>query len=176
MNTVELLQNSFSNFFSQIVGRIPNLLAALLVFSVFLLAGLLVRRLLDGGRSARTRRRALVGRIVQTALFILGIAFGLSIAGLNVTGVLTGVGLVTVGLSFSFQDILVNYIAGLELLGQAPFELGDHIEVGNVQGIVRKIGTRSTILDGENGTRIAIPNRDLLTKPVKTLRRARRHV
>jgi small-conductance mechanosensitive channel len=168
MNFIELFRTSFHNFFNAAAARIPSILAALVVLLIFIILASLVRRIMDGDSSARTRVRQLYARLIQTGLIIVGLLLGFSIMGVNLTGLLTGLGLVTVGISFSLQDVLVNFVAGLQLLGQASFEIGETIEVAGEQGTVREIGARAVILEAENGTRISIPNRDLLVKTLKT--------
>jgi small-conductance mechanosensitive channel len=168
MNFIELFRTSFQNFFNATAARTPSILAALLVFLIFIILASLVRRIMDGNTLARTRLRQLYARLIQTGLIIVGLLLAFSIMGVNLTGLLTGLGLVTVGVSFSLQDVLVNFVAGLQLLGQASFEIGEMIEVAGEQGTVREIGARAVILEAENGTRISIPNRDLLVKILKT--------
>ena len=173
MTFIDLFRTSFQNFFNAVAERTPSIIAAIIVLLLFVIVANVVRHAMDGNASARTRVRQLYARLFQTGLIIVGFLLAFSIMGLNLTGLLTGLGLVTVGLSFSLQDVLVNFIAGLQLLGQAPFEIGENIEVGGERGTVREIGARAVILEAEDGTRISIPNRDLLVKTLKTTRSMR---
>lgn len=167
MSFLELLRQAFSEFLDKTVEKTPNFLAALVVFAIFWLVGVIVRQILQGQVDRRSRRRLLYARLVETALILIGMFIAFSILGANLTGLITGLGLVTVGLSFSLQDVIVNFIAGLELLSQAPFEIGDVINVGGYHGVVKEIGSRTTVLQADNGTRVYIPNRDMLGKPVQ---------
>lgn len=171
MNFVQRLQTAFQDFWERVVAAIPNFLTALTIIVIFLVAATLVRLIMTRILSIKTRRRQLYIRVVQTVIVFVGVFLALGILGVNMTGLLTGLGLVTLGLSFALQDVLINFIAGLEILGQAPFELGDLIEVGEQRGIVREIGARVIVLEGQNGAHISIPNRDLLIKSVRVIGR-----
>ena len=171
MNSVELLNQAFNDFVGAAITKVPNFLAALFILAVAFGARAIIHRTAHVVLTRKTRRRVLAARILETTLLVIGIIVALSLLGISPTGLLTGLGLATVGLSFALQDLIVNFVAGLELLGQAPFELGDEITVGDVKGKVRHIGSRTTVIESNLGESITVPNRDLLTKPVKVTRR-----
>jgi small conductance mechanosensitive channel len=75
-----------------------------------------------------------------------------------------GVGSVAIG--FAFQNILQNFLAGVLLLLQEPFRLGDCITITGFEGKVEDIQTRATIISTSDGHRIVIPNAVLFTNPV----------
>ncbi len=167
MSFLDLLGQAFSDFTIIVVEKTPNYLAAIVVFGLFWLIGIIIGHILQGPKEHRSRRRQLYARLAQTTFLLIGIFIAFGILGANLAGLITGLGLVTVGLSFSLQDVIVNFIAGLELLSQAPFEIGDVIDVDDYHGIVKEIGTRTTVLLADDGTRVFIPNRDMLGKPVR---------
>jgi small-conductance mechanosensitive channel len=75
-----------------------------------------------------------------------------------------GIGSVAIG--FAFQNILQNFLAGILLLLQEPFRLGDVISVTGLEGRVDDIQTRATIISTPDGHRAVIPNAVLFTNPV----------
>jgi small conductance mechanosensitive channel len=75
-----------------------------------------------------------------------------------------GVGSVAIG--FAFQNILQNFLAGILLLVQEPFQLGDWINVTGLEGRVDDIQTRATVIKTKEGNRVVIPNAVLFTSPV----------
>jgi small-conductance mechanosensitive channel len=75
-----------------------------------------------------------------------------------------GVGSVAIG--FTFQNILQNFLAGILLLLQEPFQIGDWISITGLDGKVEDIQARATVISTADGKRIVIPNAVLFTNPV----------
>jgi small conductance mechanosensitive channel len=72
----------------------------------------------------------------------------------------------TVAIGFAFQNILQNFLAGILLLLQEPFQLWDFISVIGIEGTVYDIQSRATIVSTKDGRRVVIPNAVLFTSPV----------
>jgi len=66
------------------------------------------------------------------------------------------------GATFALQGVLSNYAAGLALILTRPFVVGNTIRVQGVSGVVNEISLTATLLDGEDGERITIPNKDVV--------------
>jgi small-conductance mechanosensitive channel len=71
-----------------------------------------------------------------------------------------------VGLGFGLQDVVNNFVSGLILLFERPIQVGDTIQVGNLQGRVRRIGIRASVVRTQQGAEIIVPNAQLITKEV----------
>jgi small-conductance mechanosensitive channel len=100
----------------------------------------------------------LVSRIAYLAVVLLGvIAFFTRWFG-NPTLVFGGFGFLALAVSLAFQDILKNFIAGLFMLLERPFRLGDEITVDNHTGIVENIEMRATTLRTSDGEQVITPN------------------
>ena len=67
-------------------------------------------------------------------------------------------GLGSVAISFAFQDIFKNFLAGIWLLLHEPFQLGDRIFVESFEGTVEKISMRSIQILTDRGERVIVPN------------------
>jgi len=99
---------------------------------------------------------------------IVGLVTVLSILGIDVTLLVAGMGVVGLVVAFAVQETLGNLFAGVQLLLDRPFRVGDVIELESGEVCrVKKIGLRSTTVynDGENET-IVIPNNDVVNKKV----------
>lgn len=74
----------------------------------------------------------------------------------------------SLGLAFGFaaQDILKNIFAGIIILFDAPFRVGDKIEVGSHYGEVIRIGLRSTKIVTPDDSMVTLPNSDLMNSSV----------
>jgi small conductance mechanosensitive channel len=100
----------------------------------------------------------LISRIVYLAVVLLGvIAFFTRWFG-SPALVFGGFGFLALAFSLAFQDILKNFIAGIFMLLERPFRLGDEITVDNHTGIVENIEMRATTLRTSEGEQVITPN------------------
>src|SRR5439155_23779281 len=94
--------------------------------------------------------------ILHTLVFCVNAAFS-ELYG-SPAMVLGGFGYLALAYSLAFQDILKNFIAGLFMLVERPFRLGDEITVDNHTGIVENIEMRATTLRTSEGEQVITPN------------------
>ena len=100
----------------------------------------------------------LVSRIAYLAVVLLGIiAFFTRWFG-SPALVFGGFGFLALAFSLAFQDILKNFIAGIFMLLERPFRLGDEITVDGHTGIVENIEMRATTLRTSDGEQVLTPN------------------
>jgi small-conductance mechanosensitive channel len=103
----------------------------------------------------------LVIRIVIIALAALGAAEAM---GLSLTPVLASLGIGSLAVALALQDTLANFFAGIYLLIDKPVRIGDYVKVDETtEGVVDRIGWRSTLLRQLNNNTVVIPNNKLLT-------------
>jgi len=98
---------------------------------------------------------------------IVMIAVLLSIFGVPSTAVVTAFSLATAGIALSFQEVLKNLIAGIYLLVEHPFTVGDHVRVRDVEGAVEAVNVRTTALRTNEGTIVMVPNNIIFTDIVQ---------
>jgi len=93
-------------------------------------------------------------------LLILAAAYGILVAwDIEVTGLVASAGIVGLALSFAAQDTLANLFAGVAILTDRPYKLGDYIILDSGErGGVTHIGLRSTRLLTRDDVEISIPN------------------
>ena len=86
------------------------------------------------------------------------------------------ISIITLGIAFVIQDILKNFVAGLYLLLEGPFQLGDYITTSNYTGKVEDVQLRATKLRILSGEQVIVPNAILFSEIVinKTVYRERR--
>jgi small-conductance mechanosensitive channel len=151
--------------------RIPYVAVAFVVFVLFYVIGMIVRRIARRF-SHRTQRRhnlgIVLGRLGQGAIVLLGLLIALVIAvpGFTPGQLVSVLGLSSVAIGFAFRDILQNFLAGILLLLSEPFRIGDQIRSGDFEGTVENIETRATFIVTYDGRRIVIPNSTLFVNPV----------
>lgn len=106
----------------------------------------------------------LLGNLAQVAVVALGIVFILPSFGVDWTGLLTLVGAAGLAISLSMQDLLKNVIAGIYILMEQPFRIGDRISVKEVTGVVQGIELRTTILCTDENLQVVVPNSTILNE------------
>lgn len=150
---------------------LPNLLIAVLVFFVFnLISRLLEKITLSVAHRAnfdRTLSNAL-GKFasIATNVFALLVCASIVVPGFSPDKLIAGLGITSVAIGFAFQNILQNFFAGILLLWQKPFGIGDEIKTKDYEGTVEDIMIRTTLLRTYTGERVYIPNGVLFTDPV----------
>jgi small-conductance mechanosensitive channel/CRP-like cAMP-binding protein len=81
--------------------------------------------------------------------------------GVDLTAAMTALGVTSLVVSFALQDTLSGLASGLLLLSDAPFQPGDWIRFGDIEGRVIDINWRSSRIEDRNGDLVVIPNAQL---------------
>jgi len=150
---------------------LPNLLIALLVFFIFNAIGRILRKvtyeMASRARFDKTLANAL-GKLTAVFVNVFGLLICASIVVPTFTPdkLIAGLGITSVAIGFAFQNILQNFFAGVLLLWQKPFVIGDEIKCKDYEGTVEDIEIRTTLLKTYTGERVYIPNGILFTDPV----------
>src|SRR5713226_4062411 len=100
----------------------------------------------------------LISRIAYLAVVVLGVVAFFTLWFGSPALVFGGFGFLALAFSLAFQDILKNFIAGIFMLLERPFRLGDEITVDNRTGMVENIEMRATTLRTSEGEQVLIPN------------------
>src|SRR5438094_37385 len=148
---------------------------ALVVVAIALVLARAVRRVT---MRRLTKHRAqgnatiLLGNLAQLGVIALGILVVLAIYTQGAFGwILTSFSVVGIVIGLSLQDILRNFFAGVWVLVERPFRIGDTIDVSGYTGLVEEITFRTTLLRTDDGRQVIVPNGDFMTKPVVNLTR-----
>ncbi|MEP1197928.1 mechanosensitive ion channel family protein [Tateyamaria sp.] len=103
-----------------------------------------------------------IERVTQFSVLLFGLTSLLKVWQIDITGALTGVGVLGAGLAIATQDLLRNLVAGMTNISEKRFETGDAIQVeGQFVGTVKRIDLRSTMVVGFDQIPRHIPNSDL---------------
>lgn len=153
------------------VALLPNLILAFVIFIVFLLLGTIARSLvrrLSLRRSHHKNLGILLGQLAQLTVVTIGMLTAISAVApsFQASDLIKMLGIGSVAIGFAFQNILQNFLAGILILMQEPFQIGDWINVTGLEGRVEDIQARATVVATHKGTRIVIPNAVLFTNPV----------
>ena len=174
---MEILPGSLSILLERMLLFLPSLIASLVVFLVALyLSGLAARAVSRALRSRKTDQTlsVLLVRSTKLAIVITGTIIALQQVGFDLTAFVAGLGIIGFTLGFALQDVSKNLIAGVLLLIQQPFDIGDTVEVGGFTGLVTNINLRATEIQTFDGVLVLIPNTAVYSKPVKNFNRVER--
>lgn len=164
----------WDNFASGAINLLPGILTAALIVIVSLYLARLISRLLDKiltTRKADAGVTQLLTRLVYWAVLAIGLITALQ-RFFDVTAFLAGLGILGFTVGFALQNILQNFVAGIILLVQQPFSVGDSIEVEDRGGTVLAINLRTTEMRTWDGRIVIIPNSDVLSHTITNLTRA----
>jgi small-conductance mechanosensitive channel len=103
----------------------------------------------------------LMSSVVRYMSFIVALFLILSAWGVQTPTLLAGAGILGLAISFGAQSLIEDIFAGLFIIFEKQFVVGDIIEVNHVRGTVREIGIRITKIEDLNGDVLIINNSDI---------------
>ncbi len=168
------MEQYVDQFIAFFMAGTPKLFSALVIFILSLYVARLISNLL---RRVLQRRRApagvvqLLGQLALWSIVLAGVITALQ-QFVDVTAFLTGLGIIGFTVGFALQDIMKNFAAGVILLLQQPFHVGETIGVKGFDGTVLAIDLRSTEMRATDGRVVILPNADVLANPIINYSRA----
>lgn len=121
--------------------------------------------------------QTLISQTVRLVLLFGAIVIALSTIGFDLTLLTVFSGAIGVGIGFGLQSVFSNLVAGIILLSERSIRVGDFIELNDgIQGTVREITIRSTLVTTNDNIDVLVPNAEFITKQMTnwTLRDALR--
>lgn len=105
----------------------------------------------------------LIAIVIKVTVLALGFMTALSVLGLDkaIISILAGAGVLGLALGFALQDIVQNFISGIFIGVNKPFVVGDNIEAHSINGIVKQITLKNTVIQQANGVISTVPNKDI---------------
>lgn len=169
----------FTQQLESLINSFPELISrSLLAIAILVVSFLASRWLARVVAGAARRQKADIGvqetlrRLTRWSVMILGGVLAIEQLIPNVTSLLAGLGIAGLTIGFALQDVAKNLIAGVLLLIQRPFEIGDSIEVSGFTGNVLDIKLRTTDIRTIDGRFVTIPNADVFVNPITNFSRA----
>lgn len=149
------------------MGLVAATLARFWAFVLIRLFPPLPDKLTPEERTERTfRRRATLGDVARftgvTFIWILAMIVAVSWVGVNLPALLASAGLIGVAISLAAQDSAKDLVAGINILADDRFGVGDTIQVGAYSGRVERITLRITQLRDSTGQLVTLPNRSIV--------------
>jgi small conductance mechanosensitive channel len=167
-----------ANFWSWLANNAPQHLFQLFVFALILLSAKVLSRVTRKVVSKTVVSKNLkLSQLMQdffitmsgNVVWLIGILVGLSQIGLDLTPVLTGFGIAGLIIGFALQDTLSNFAAGMMLLIYRPFDVGDFVFAGGVDGKVSHMSLVNTTIKTFDNQIIIVPNSKIWGDVIKNV-------
>lgn len=171
------IADSLFNFFYQILtrprafGSFAFTLGNVLSFSIIIYLSSLLQRnigLLFGESQlptadGQTGQVSSILALVRLVIIIAGVLFAVVASGISIDKFTVVLGALSVGIGLGMQNIVSNFVSGIILIFEKPFQIGDYVELADRKGRIRDIGIRSSKMITSQGSEVIIPNGDLLS-------------
>ena len=100
-------------------------------------------------------------------IWFLIFVFVLQAWGVNVTALITGLGIGGIAIALAVQNILADLFASLSIIFDKPFLVGDYLTIDDCRGTVEEIGLKTTKLRSVSGEQLVLSNSDLLRSRIR---------
>ena len=114
-------------------------------------------------RDPRREARAASASVVLTStiivtIWVIAALMVLGVVGIQLAPLLAGAGIAGVAIGFGAQSLVKDCIAGLFMLMEDQYGIGDVVDLGEAVGVVEEVSLRTTVLRGVDGTVWHVPN------------------
>jgi len=167
--------------FLELPGRVDRALDVIVVSVAWLQAALwavaAARFALDRQRARAAPAAGTPGSIdvilfiTRIAIFTIALLLALDNLDVNITALVTGLGITGIAVALAVQTVLGDLLASLSITFDKPFHVGDVIAIDNLTGTVQHIGVKSTRLKSVSGEQVVLANADVLKSRVRNLGR-----
>ncbi|QOP46736.1 mechanosensitive ion channel family protein [Sulfurimonas paralvinellae] len=170
LNMIAYVFNDFSS--STLISSFFNILYTLIItyFIYVVINTVALVNLEKFAKDASSVKAELINvgiKIVNFFIFLLGFLFTLYFAGVNLTALLSGLGIGGFAVAFAAKDTISNFFGTLAILASDAFSQGDWVEINGKEGTVVEIGLRVTTLRTFDNALIAIPNGTFASADIK---------
>jgi small-conductance mechanosensitive channel len=111
----------------------------------------------------------LIRVLITFALFAIALVVVLDNLGVNVTGLVAGLGVGGIAIGLAAQGIFGDLFAALAIIFDRPFRRGDKVQYDQTVGVIESIGLKSTRIRSFGGEMRVISNRQLLDKEIQNI-------
>jgi small conductance mechanosensitive channel len=156
----------------------PSLLVKILLFLLIMIAGRFLARLVSRAVEKSLARpninmshllKRMTVTFTKNAIIILALVFGLAQLGFSLGPLLAGFGVVGFILGFAMQDSLSNLAAGMMILINRPYDVGDLVDISGVFGKVENMSMVSTSILTLDNQKLVVPNSKIWGDVIKNV-------
>ncbi len=172
-NLLNAVGDSLTAPFLPLGERSYSLLDAIILISLFvalfrlvgLLQAVLRGRVLRHTGISLGAQEAIVF-LLRYGLLVLGSLVLLQLWGLDLSSLTLFAGVLGVGVGLGLQGITKNFVSGLVIMFERPIQVGDFVEIGDLEGTVKQVNLRSTEVVTLDAISIIVPNSEFLESRV----------
>jgi small-conductance mechanosensitive channel len=132
--------------------------------------GRTIRKRIDQDTSSVTTI-TFIGFVARLLLWIIVLLLILDNLGVNITGLVAGLGIGGIAVALALQNILGDLFASLSIVLDKPFVIGDFVVVDSLSGTIEHIGLKTTRIRSLSGEQLIFSNNDLLKSRVHNYKR-----
>ena len=132
--------------------------------------GLMLKKRTDQDASSATTI-SLLGFVARLILWVIVFLLILDNLGVNITGLVAGLGIGGIAVALAVQNILGDLFASLSIVLDKPFMIGDYVVVDTLSGTVEHIGLKTTRIRSLSGEQLIFSNNDLLKSRIRNYKR-----
>jgi len=121
--------------------------------------------------SSTTTTITFLGFLARLVLWVIVLLLILDNLGVNITGLVAGLGIGGIAVALAVQNILGDLLASLSIVLDKPFVIGDFVMVDSLAGTIEHIGLKTTRIRSINGEQLIFSNNDLLKSRIRNFKR-----
>ncbi len=169
---LETIITSLQDIVGSLIRALPGLIAGIIILFLARYAAKFTHKVARKV-GKKTLPSASLQLLLEKTSYILTLTLGVLLAGvvafpgLSLGDIIAALGLGSVAVGFAFQDIFKNFLAGILLLLQEPFRIGDQIIVAGYEGTVEHIDIRTTRIRTYQGEQVIVPNATVFTNEIQ---------
>ncbi len=146
------------------------------IYAVLVLQDVLtyiIKKYWDKKQKTEEQQKLLTITLIAVKIVIWSIAllFVLDNLNIEITGLITGLGIGGIAVAFAAQNILNDLFNYFTIFFDKPFDIGDFVIVGNYKGSIEHIGVKTTRIRSLSGEQLIISNTDLVNSRVNNYKR-----
>lgn len=147
----------------------PQLLSSMVLLTIFIGIWLITHTVFKRFIRHLSGNKKLIGhflrKVLVTLIWIVATISILGTWGIDMSALITGLGLTGFAVGFALKDVLSNAISGILIILYQPFKPKDHIKVMGIEGDIVSTDMRYTVLK-DKAQKHLIPNSKLLSEKV----------
>lgn len=171
-----------ASYWERFLDSLPQIIIAVIIIVVFFIIGGMAGRTLKRNLIKRMEDHLLpifLGKMLRWTIILVGLFIAVNILGYGgvAGGLMAGFGASALIVGFAFKDIGENFLSGIILAFNRPFDIGDVIVSQDYTGTVKEVDMRMTTIETFDGNDVFIPNSMIIKNPLLnyTKQSTRRH-
>lgn len=164
-NLQEVVKQLGDRFFQHLPGVLTGIVILMIFWGLARLTSRLVRKLAERARTDEALRDLLVP-LTRIVVLSIGLLMALDQMGFEVSSLIAGVGIAGLAIGLAAQETMANIFAGVAILWDQPYRIGDVVTMAGNQGQVSEIGLRSTRIRTFDQREVILPNKEIIHQPI----------